>query len=118
MLSFYVRVSSKNHEYVGAVASFIQCLLMVDVSKCTTDTRLQLDVVEQIVLTFLIMLVTELVITASSSALFYRKEVADTMLDALSIFKEVFDSHVNVNLDALKMRQKKDVDVDVDVGVK
>ena len=111
MLSFYVRVSSKNHEYVGAVASFIQCLLMVDVSKCTTDTRLQLDVVEQIVLTCLIMLVTELVIAASSSALFYRKEVADTMLDALSIFKEVFDSHVNVNLDALKMRQKKDVDM-------
>jgi hypothetical protein len=110
ILSFYLQISSKNHEYVGTVAGFIQCIIMVDISKCTTDTRTQLDVVEQIVLSCLIIGFCELVYW-SPSALFYRKQVADTLLDANSIFKEVCDSHINVNLDALKMRQKKDVDI-------
>ena len=110
ILAFYLQVSSRNHEYVGTVAGFIQCTIMVDISKCTTDTRMQLDVVEQVVLCCLIIGFCELV-AWSPSSLFFRKQVADTLLDANSIFKEVFDSHVSVNLDALKLRQKKDVDI-------
>jgi len=110
ILSFYLQISSKNHDYVGTVASFIQSVIMVDIAKCTTDTRMQLDIVEQIVLSCLIIGVCELV-AWSPSDLFFRKQVAETLIDSLSIFKEVFDSHVNVNLDALKLRAPKDVDV-------
>lgn len=92
LLSFYVRIASRSHEYVGVVAGFVQCLIMVDHSTCTTDTKAQLDVVQQIVLSCLAIGACEFMdFGGASSALFYRKQVAETMLDCLSIFKEVFD---------------------------
>lgn len=106
-LSFYVRDASRSHSYAGAVAAFVECLIMV--GPCETETTLQLDMVEQIVLSCLLISVAE-IFMASSSDLFFRKQVADTLLDCLSVFKEVFDAHVSVNLESLTMRTKKDVD--------
>jgi len=71
---------------------------------------MQLDIVEQIVLCCLIIGFCELVYW-SPSAQFYRKQVADTFMEALAIFKEVFDSHVSENMQSLGDRQPKDVDI-------
>jgi hypothetical protein len=108
MIAFYVRVSSRQHSYAGLVAAFVECLVMV--SPCQSDTRLQLDMVEQIVISCLLVSFAEVFILPSSSSLFFRKQVADTLLDCLGVFKEVFDAHISTNLESLTTRPPKSVD--------
>merc|ERR1712100_443740 len=108
MIAFYVRVSSRQHSYAGLVAAFVECLVMV--SPCQSDTRLQLDMVEQIVISCLLVSFAEVFTLPSSSSLFFRKQVADTLLDCLGVFKEVFDAHISTNLESLTTRPPKSVD--------
>jgi hypothetical protein len=87
LLSSYVRVSSPIHSYTGMVSAFIECLIML--GSCSIECGQQLETVQQVVLSCLLISVAELIVLPSSSGLFFRKQVADTLLDCLSVFGEV-----------------------------
>ena len=59
---------------------------------CTVQPDRQLEVVQQVVLTCIIVAFAEVVLVPASSAQFFRKQVAETLSHCNNVFKEVWDS--------------------------
>lgn len=91
MLAGFVKADSPSNSYAGIVAAFIQSRIMVKGSEsCTVKAEEQLEVVQQVVLACLIVGGVELLLKPASSALFFRKQVMETLNHYNQVSKMVF----------------------------